>query len=61
MIQKWNFEELDLKGAYIIKPFFASDDRGGLIKDYNMDVFKAQGINHELKETFYTISKKRCD
>ena len=58
MIQKWNFEELDLKGAYIIKPFFASDDRGGLIKDYNIDVFKSQGISHELKETFYTISKK---
>lgn len=58
MIQKWNFEELDLNGAYIIKPFFASDDRGGLIKDYNVDVFKEQGIDHELKETFYTISKK---
>lgn len=58
MIQKWNFEEMDLKGAYIIKPFFATDDRGGLIKDYNIDVFKAQGINYELKETFYTISKR---
>lgn len=34
MIQKWDFQELDLKGAYSIKPFFASDERGGLIKDY---------------------------
>lgn len=58
MQQKWNFEELDLKGAYHIKPFFASDDRGGLIKDYNIDVFKGHGIDHELKEVFYTISKK---
>ena len=58
MIQKWNFEEMDLKGAYIIKPFYATDDRGGLIKDYNIDVFKAQGIDYELKETFYTISKR---
>lgn len=58
MIQKWNFEELDLKGAYIIKPFFASDDRGGLIKDYNVDIFKEHGIEYDLKETFYTISKK---
>jgi dTDP-4-dehydrorhamnose 3,5-epimerase len=49
MVQKWNFEELDLKDAYIIKPFFASDDRGELIKDYNIDVFK---------EHFYTISKR---
>lgn len=58
MIQKFNFQELDLKGAYLIKPFFATDERGGLIKDYNMDTFKAGGIDHELKEVFYTISKK---
>ncbi|MCR0204646.1 dTDP-4-dehydrorhamnose 3,5-epimerase [[Clostridium] innocuum] len=58
MVQKWNFQELDLKDAYLIKPFFASDDRGGLIKDYNIDVFKNHGINHELKEVFYTLSKK---
>ena len=58
MVQKWNFEELDLKGAYLIKPFFASDERGGLIKDYNVDVFKEHGITHDLKEVFYTISKR---
>lgn len=58
MIQKWNFQELDLKDAYLIKPFFASDERGGLIKDYNIDVFKEHGINHELKEVFYTLSKR---
>lgn len=58
MIQKWDFKELDLKGAYLIKPFFASDERGGLIKDYNVDVFKEHGIDHELKEVFYTLSKK---
>ena len=58
MIQKFDFQELDLKGAYLIKPFMATDDRGGLIKDYNVDTFKANGINHNLKEVFYTISKK---
>lgn len=58
MIQKFDFQELDLKGAYLIKPFFASDERGGLVKDYNIDTFKANGIDHELKEVFYTISKK---
>lgn len=58
MIQKWDFQELNLKGAYLIKPFFASDERGGLIKDYNVDVFKEHGIDHELKEVFYTLSKK---
>ena len=58
MIQKFEFQELDLKGAYIIKPFFATDDRGGLIKDYNIDCYKAAGIDHELKETFYTLNKR---
>lgn len=58
MVQKFDFKELDLKGAYLIKPFYATDDRGGLIKDYNIDTYKAVGIDHELKETFYTLNKK---
>lgn len=58
MIQKFEFQELDLKGAYIIKPFNATDNRGGLIKDYNIDTFKSHGINHNLKEIFYTISNR---
>lgn len=58
MIQKFEFTELDLAGAYLIKPFFASDERGGLIKDYNVDVYKNAGIEYELKEVFYTISKR---
>ena len=58
MIKKFEFQEMDLKGAYIIQPFFSTDERGGLIKDYNIDTFKAAGIEFELKETFYTISKR---
>lgn len=58
MISKFCFEELDLKGAFKIQPFYATDDRGGFIKDYNIDMFKSNGIEHELKEVFYTISKK---
>ena len=58
MIQKFDFQELDLKGAYLIKPFFASDERGAFIKDYNIETFRANGIEHDLKEVFYTISKK---
>lgn len=58
MIQKWEFEELDMKGAYRITPFCATDARGNFIKDYNIDVFQANGITHELKEIFYTTSKK---
>lgn len=58
MVQKFEFQELDLQGAYLITPFYATDNRGGFIKDYNIDMFKQNGINHELKEVFYTISKK---
>ena len=57
-MQKFDFKELELKGAFLIKPFFADDNRGGFVKDYNIDVFKDMGINHELKEVFYTLSKK---
>ncbi len=58
MITKFTFEETALKGAYKIQPFYATDERGGLVKDYNIDMFKANGIEHDLKEVFYTISKK---
>lgn len=58
MIQKFDFKELDLKGAYIVQPFCATDERGAFIKDYNIDTFGANGINHDLKEVFYTISKR---
>ena len=58
MITKFSFEELDLRGAFKIQPFYATDERGGFVKDYNIDMFKANGIEHELKEVFYTISKR---
>ncbi len=58
MIQKFNFEKLDIEGACLITPFFATDERGGLIKDYNVDTFLTNGIHHELKEIFYTLSKR---
>ena len=58
MIERFSFRETDLSGAYEVQPFFADDERGGLIKDYNIEEFEKHGIGHELKETFYTISHK---
>lgn len=58
MITKFSVEELPLKGAFLIQPFYATDERGGFVKDYNIDTLKRFGIKHELKEVFYTISKK---
>ena len=58
MTQKFEFRELEMKGAYESILFYAIDIRGGFIKDFNFDVFNQNGIDHELKEAFYTISKK---
>ncbi len=58
MIQKFSFTELDLEGAYLIKPFVAYDERGYFLKDYCKQTFQDNGIEHELKEVFYTNSKK---
>lgn len=58
MVQTFQFNELELKGAYLVQPFYASDERGGFVKDYNIDIFSNNGLQHELKEVFYTISKK---
>lgn len=58
MIQKFLFKELDLNGAYLIDPFIAYDERGYFIKDYSKEVFEKSGISHDLKEVFYTNSKK---
>lgn len=57
-MEKFDFQASRLKGAYVIQPFYVADGRGGLIKDYHIDEFKAHGISHELKEVFYTISHK---
>ena len=57
-MQAFDFKELDLKGAYLIKPFYIRDERGGLIKDYNIDTYRDVGIDYELKETFYTLNKR---
>lgn len=58
MTQKFEFIETELKGAFLIRPFYATDERGGFLKDYNVEIFRENGIKHELKEVFYTISHK---
>jgi len=58
VVEKFSFEKLSLEGAFLIHPFYATDERGGFIKDYNIETFKANGIGHELKEVFYTLSHR---
>ena len=58
MVKNFVFNELPLKGAYLISSFFADDIRGGFVKDYSKDTFSINGIDYDLKEVFYTISHK---
>lgn len=58
MIQKFEFCNTDFEGAYLIKPFCATDVRGAFIKDYSKEVFEANGLEHNLAEVFYTVSHK---
>ena len=58
MVENFEFQELDLKGAYLLRAFCATDNRGAIVKDYNTDTFEQNGISHPLREVFYTISKK---
>lgn len=58
MIQKLAVEKLELKDACLVNPFVATDERGAFIKDYSAEVFAQNGIAHDLKEVFYTVSRK---
>lgn len=58
MIQKFEFHKTDLEGAFLIQPFCATDVRGAFIKDYSQEVFEQNGLHHDLKEVFYTVSHK---
>lgn len=57
-MQNWKFVPLMLEGAYLVEPLFMKDERGGFIKDYSKEVFEKNGIEHNLKEVFYTMSVK---
>lgn len=58
MITKLKVENTKLEGVKLITPFCASDERGCLIKDYSKELFERDGICHELKEIFYTVSNR---
>ena len=55
-IQKMSFHETDIEGLILINPFVAWDERGYFVKDYSFEAFTQNGIQHELKEVFYTYS-----
>jgi len=52
------FKETKLKGVYIIENKIFNDNRGSFVKTFNCDEFNESGLNFNLKESFYTVSKK---
>lgn len=55
-MQKYEICGTDFEGVYKVKPFVNEDARGAFIKDYSEELLKANGIDHILKEVFYTYS-----
>jgi dTDP-4-dehydrorhamnose 3,5-epimerase len=54
----FEFQELDLSGAFLIKDFFSGDNRGGFTKCFERDIFQRAGIVFTLNETFASVSMK---
>lgn len=57
-MQQFEFHETRIQGLWRITPFCADDLRGSFIKDYSKEIFEENGITHNLKEVFYTISHR---
>jgi len=54
----FSFSKTDIEGLYVVGPFFTEDARGPFIKDYSEYIFRENGITHEVKEVFYSQSKR---
>ena len=54
----FNFQKLDLNGAYLITYYSVDDHRGGFAKNFHKDIFHNAGINFQLSETFISMSAK---
>lgn len=58
MVQQFEFKKTEIEGLIEVTPFNADDVRGCFTKDYSKEVFEKNGINYDLKEVFYTTSRK---
>lgn len=48
----------NLPGLFVVKPKIFSDERGEFIKIFNEETFSETGLPFELKESYYSTSKK---
>ncbi len=52
------FNNTDIPDCYLITPFSHSDDRGDFVKFYNADAYAKNDLNFEIREIYYSTSKK---
>lgn len=57
-MSNFEFEKLELQGAYLIHNFHVGDNRGGFIKIFEKDIYNDAGIEFFLNETFASTSSK---
>ena len=54
----FQFEKLELAGAYYITNFSVGDNRGGFTKYFEKDIYECAGIEFNLNESFASISSR---
>lgn len=57
-MRKFEFIPARIPGCFEIKSFFADDERGRFVKEYNQTEFAKHSIEDNLKEVFYSTNKK---
>jgi dTDP-4-dehydrorhamnose 3,5-epimerase/CDP-3, 6-dideoxy-D-glycero-D-glycero-4-hexulose-5-epimerase len=51
-------ERTEIEGVFIIDNFNATDGRGSFIKTFNSNTFKDNRLDFEIRESYYSVSKK---
>ena len=55
-VNQIEFQPLKIEGAYLIKNFEYEDQRGGFVKCFSEESYRAENINFQVKEVYYSIS-----
>lgn len=53
-----NIEETALGGVFIIANFVSQDERGIFVKTFSKHNFHDQGLNFEIRESYFSVSQK---
>lgn len=54
----FSIENQEIDGLKIITPFYAEDERGYFLKDFERNIYKRLGLENSISESFLTKSKK---